>query len=212
VLAVLGVLGGCSLILGGCSLRQASPPKQTFLLETKRARSTGPGQAIRPGAGSGQSVLRVRDLQVAAPFAGRGFVYRRGDWQYESDFYHELLVPPRAALTEQVRLWLRDSSLFDTVLESASKADAALSLEGTVDAFYGDFREQDRPRAVLDIHFVVSDEHSASSAILFQHSYRQAMPLQQHGPDALVAGWSKALEQILGELERDLSSRLDKKP
>jgi len=207
-LAALVVLA----ILGGCSLRQASPAKRTFLLETTLARSTGPAPAIRPGARPGQSVLRVRDLQVAAPFAGRGFVYRRGDWQYESDFYHELLVPPRAALTEQVRLWLRGSSLFASVLESSSKADAPLSLEGTVDAFYGDFREKDRPRAVLAIHFVVSDERSASSAILFQHSYRQEITLQQRGPDALVAGWSKALEQVLVELERDLSSRLDQKP
>ena len=201
---VPGWLAGLALaaagLAGGCSLKQAAPSKQTFLLEARRPASSQPS-AKAP-------VLRVRSLQVAAPYDGRAFIYRRGEWNYESDFYHEFLVPPRAALTEQVRQWLQGSGLFSSVLDPASKAEAAVSLEGAVSALYGDFREKDKPKAVLAIQFVVTDEASASAMVVFQHGYRQELPLAGGSADALAAAWSKGLELILAACEQDLAAFL----
>lgn len=190
-----GLLAGL-FFLGGCSLRQAAPAKSTYLMEAHR---TAPAPAA-----SGFGALRVRSIQVAAPFEGRGFVYRRGELHYESDFYHEFLVPPRTVVTDQVRQWFSDSGLFARVLEPSSQADAALSLEGTVSALYGDFREH--PKAVLAIHFVVMDEHAGSATIRFQHAYRQEIAVDSGGAETLAGGWSKALAGILTEFEKDLSA------
>ena len=63
----------------GCSLKQPNPSKQSFLLEPVRA-----GEAR---ADSSPVQLRIRNLQVAAPFDGKGFVYRTSELGYKADFH-----------------------------------------------------------------------------------------------------------------------------
>ena len=193
---------GCALlvlaaVLGGCSLKKQAPAKLRYLVEAKRS-----GESK---AGAAQATLHVRNLQVAAPFVGRGFVYRNSDQEYETDFYHEFLVAPQPMLTEQVRQWLGASGLFRAVLGPASKLDSTRSLEGNVTALYGDLRDTAAPRAVLEIHFVLVNDQGPSLEIAFQKSYRQEAQLGTRSPDALVVGWGSALAKVLAELERDLA-------
>jgi len=182
--------------LAGCSLKQAAPAKSTYLIETARP---GSAQGSR-----GTGTLRVRPLQVSEPFDGRGFVYRTGESSFESDFYHEFLVPPRALLTSQLRRWIDASGKFHTVIDSASKADASQSLEGSVTALYGDYRESSAPKAVIEMQFLLLNDHGSSPQIVFQKGYQQAVPLDGRGSEALTRGWSRALAQIFASLEADL--------
>lgn len=179
----------------GCSLKQAAPVKATYLIDASRS------GAARSG---GSGILRVRPLQVAEPFDGRGFVYRTGESRYEADFYQEFLVSPRALLTAQVRRWMEASGKYQTVVDSASKADATFSLEGNVTALFGDYRDPASPQAVLQMHFLLLKEQTPAPRIVFQKSYHQAVPLEGRGPEALTKGWTKALEQVLSALEGDL--------
>jgi cholesterol transport system auxiliary component len=182
--------------LSGCSLKKAYPAKQAFLVEARRS-----GEAR---ASTASSVLRVRNLNIAAPFEGKGFIYRKSDLGYESDFYHEFLVPPRALLTEQIRQWLGASGVFRFSLDSASRADATHSLDGNVLALYGDYRESASPKAVLMLEFFLSNDQPATSEIVFHKSYRQEVSLENRAAETLAKGWGKALEQILSALEQDL--------
>jgi uncharacterized lipoprotein YmbA len=188
------------LLAGGCSLKKQYPAKHSYLIEAQRA-----GEA-RTAAASG--VLRVRNLQIAAPFEGKGFVYRNSGLGYQTDFYQEFLVAPRALITEQTRLWLGTSGLFRFVLDPASKADAAYSLEGNVSALYGDYRDGASPKAVLAVEFFLVNDQPASPEIVFHKRYRQEVSLENRAPETLAKGWGKALEQILGVLEHDLTSAL----
>lgn len=192
----LPVLLALGLMASGCSLKQAAPVKATFLIETPR---TAPARAI-----PAPMTLRVRPIQVAEPFEGREFVYRKSELSFESDFYHGFLVPPRALVTSQARRWLETSGLFRAVLDPTSKADATHTLEGNVTALYGDYRDQAAPKAVLAIQFVLLHEEGAAPQIVFQRGYRQEVPLDGRGAEALAKGWSKALAQILTALEGDL--------
>jgi uncharacterized lipoprotein YmbA len=200
--AGLFALLSAALLAGGCSLKKQYPAKHSFLIEAQRV-----GEA-RAAAASG--VLRVRNLQVAAPFEGKGFVYRNSGLGYQTDFYHEFLVAPRALITEQTRQWLGVSGLFRFVLDPASKADATHSLEGNVSALYGDYRDAASSKAVLAVEFFLVNDQSASPEIVFHKSYRQEVPLENRAPETLAKGWGKALEQILTGLEHDLTSALSK--
>jgi ABC-type uncharacterized transport system auxiliary subunit len=180
----------------GCSLKQAAPVKSTYLMEVPRP--------VVAGGGRESGTLRVQHVQVAAPFDGRGFVYRTGESNFEADFYHEFLVSPRALLTAQVRRWFEASGKFRAVVDSASKADASWNLEGNVTALYGDYRDPATPKAVLEMQFLLLTDQRSAPQIVFQKAYQQAVPLEGRGPEELTGGWSRALGAILTALEADL--------
>jgi cholesterol transport system auxiliary component len=199
------VLLVAALLTGGCSLKKSYPAKQSFLIEARRA---GEARAATAAAASSSAVLRVRDLQIAAPFEGRGFVQRDSPLGYRSDFYYEFLVAPSALLTEQTRQWLAASGLFRHVLGPAGKADPTHSLEGHVMALYGDFRDSASPKAVLAVEFFLIVESSNPAEVVFRQNYRQEIALDNRLPDTLANGWSQALEQVLTALEHDLARTL----
>jgi cholesterol transport system auxiliary component len=192
-----GVALAAALLAGGCSLKKQYPAKHSFLIEAPRV---GDARAV-----AASSVLRVRNLQVAAPFEGKGFVYRNSGLGYQTDFYHEFLVAPRALLTEQTRQWLGASGLFRFVVDPASKTDATHSLEGSVPVLYGDYRDGTMPKAVLAVEFFLVNDQPASPEIVFHKSYRQEVALENRAPETLAKGWGKALGQILSALEQDLT-------
>jgi len=183
----------------GCSLKQAAPIKKSFLIEAQR---TG---AARTGAPT--MVLRLRNVSVAPPFAGRSFVYRRGEFEYEAEFYHEFLVPPRALFIEQTSHWLSRSGIF-ALVDVTGRSDPPYVLDGTVSALYGDMRDKQAPKAVLAIDFVLTDEQSRSIPGLWTHRYKEELPLDRATPEALAAGWSTALQRVLTALEQDLEKDL----
>ena len=184
------------VLLSGCSLKKQAPIQHTYLVEATRGGDAHLTTSL--------ATLRVREISVAAPFEGRNFVYRNSELNYESDFYHEFLVPPRALLTGQVRQWLAASGLFRAVLGPTSKADSTHHLEGSVGALYADFRNHSSPKAVVAIEFLLFNSQSPAPELLFHRSYREEIPAAGNSAEALAKAWSQGLAQILAALERDL--------
>jgi ABC-type uncharacterized transport system auxiliary subunit len=79
-------------------------------------------------------------------------------------------------------------------------------LEGSVNALYGDFRNLNKPAAVLEIEFFLHNEDSANPGIVLQKRYIKTVPLSGRSPEALIKGWSQALESILADLNTDLQN------
>ena len=196
--ALIGFLAGAALLLGaGClTLNKSYPEKQFYSLEVPRT-STDTHPAIG-------SVLRVQRFVAAPQFEGRELVYRTGDLQFESDFYHEWFVSPSAVVTQQTHNWLAASGLFQSVLDSNSGLDESLTLEGYISALYGDYRVKTAPKAVLELRVRMIGEGQGRTKILFQQEYRQAMTVADETPVALVKGWNDELQAILAALEDDL--------
>ena len=188
-------------ILTGCSLRQPNPAKQSFLLEPVR---TGEARAA-----ASPVQLRLRTIHVAAPFEGKGFVYRTSELGYKVDFYHEFLTTPRALIGGQLQTWLSASKVFQNVLPPGSTIEATHTLDGNVSALYGDFRNVASPKAVLAIEFFLTREQPASGGIVFHQSYRQEVTIENRAAETLAKGWSKALELILTSLEQDLAAQME---
>src|SRR5580698_8005466 len=63
-------------------------------------------------AAPGDRVLSLRSLQIAAPFEGRNFVYRTGDFNYERDPYARFMVLPAEGLSAPIRNRWREAGGF----------------------------------------------------------------------------------------------------
>ena len=188
-----------SLFCFGCvSLERSYPDKRYFVIEIKDAK--------RANAEDGQ-ILSMSNLLISPRYADRGFIYRTSDTEYESDFYNQFLSEPAVMITEETRKALAASSKFKFVVGPTSSLVANYVLEGSINSLYGDFRKPSAPAAVLEIEFFLHNENPGSPGIVLQRHYMKSVPLKERSPEALVRGWSEALEAIAAMLVADVSER-----
>lgn len=190
----------CLVTFAGCGNRQTYDKKYFILNAVRRGESTGTGA---------DSVLEVRRFTIDSAFAGKGLVYRTGEFEYKSDFYNEFLVSPAAMITDKTRNWLSESGLFKTVLDVGTAIDATHTLEGNATKMCGDFRDRSSPAAKMEIRiFLLKTEAGGESVPVFGQTYRAGVSIESEGPEHLVEALDKCLEEILSKLEKDLAERL----
>ena len=192
---LLALLALCAACVG---IERSYPDKRYYVLEV-------PAKA-NPSNPAASETLEVSNIRVSPRYADRSFVYRTSESGYESDFYNQFLVAPTSLITEEVRKGLIETQNFKHVIGSANQSQPSYVLEGTVNALYGDFRNADSPRAVLEMEFFLSSEIPAKPGILMQKRYAKSIPLTGRSPEALVKGWNQALEEILTSLAADLKA------
>jgi cholesterol transport system auxiliary component len=193
----------CVAAVGGCG-SAATYQKETFLLEAS------PPPA--PAAGPIPATLSVQHFSVDPAFADRNLIYRLGEYKYEPDYYREFLVSPSTMITEQTRQWLADSGVFAQVLPRASRLQSEYTLEGSVTALYGDFRDEAAPAAVLEIRFFLLHRGEIGQTIVFTRTYRSVHPILIRTGEAMMDALSKDFTEILTRLEADLGQALRAKP
>ena len=191
------VLAAFAVTLAGCA--RNSYDRQSYVLGAARERA--------PVATRIEGALEVRRLSVDAAFAGRCFVYRVDEHEYEPDYYHQFLVPPGVLLTDKTRQWLAGSGLFARVLPADTRLEPTYTLEGSVAALYGDFTDGSAPQAVLEIRYFLLNHDSDAQAILFAESYRAVTPIPERTAAAFVAALDNCLKEILTRLEADLEKQ-----
>lgn len=189
-----------SAALAGCvSLEKPYPDKRYFAIEGPRG-ETPANPAARGG------VLLVSSLRVSPRYESKSFVYRRSEANFESDFYNQFLVSPGAMLTEEIRRGLAQAQTVQYIVGTSSQLEPTHVLEGTVDAFYGDFRDMSAPKAVLEMEFFLTKESPTRAEILTRRRYTKAVALNGRSAEALVQGWNQALQEILAALAADLKA------
>ena len=191
-----------ALLAAGCTVAPEKdyPVKQQYVLRAERA---GRAEAanIAPN-------LRVRLFRISSPFSGTQLAYRRGDVTFETDFYNEFLAPPASMITAQTRQWLDSSDVFASVVDVGSLVDAKYLFEGNVIAIHGDYADEEKPTAVLEIQFFLIDDSGAGNTVTFHKTYRKTAPLTSDEPAKLVKGLNTCLSEILKTLEADLKTTL----
>jgi ABC-type uncharacterized transport system auxiliary subunit len=193
------ILVAAVCLLTGCLAR---PPldRQSFVF----APPPPPSPAAKPAPGG--RVLGLRSLQVAAPFVGRNFVYRTGDFAYDRDPYARFMVPPAEALIAPIRSWWRETGGFRDVVEAGSALKPDTLVEIQVSQLYGDFHQLENPAAVLDMRFVFFDApNGVPGKVILRQGYSRSIPLKARTAAALMEGWSQALAQILDAARLDLA-------
>ena len=189
----------CLMIFSGCGSRQAYDKKYYVLDVVRQA------EPIRTDA---ESILEVRRFTIDSAFAGKGLVYRTGEFEYKSDFYNEFLVSPAAMITDKTNNWLAESGLFGTVPDVGSLVDPTHVIEGNITALYGDFRDSSSPKAVMEMRlFLLKAKATGESTPIFGKTYRATIDIESKIPQDLVKAFDKCLEDILISLEKDLIER-----
>lgn len=192
IVLVLALCTGC------VGIEKSYPDKRYFVLEAPANPTTS-----NP---STNETLQVSNIRVSPRYADRGFVYRTSEAGYESDFYNQFLVAPASLITEEVRKGLIGSQLFKYVIGASNQSQPSYVLEGTVNALYGDFRNPNSPKAVLEMEFFLTSEIPGKPGIVMQKRYAKSLPLNGRTPEALIKGWNQALEEILTSLGADLKA------
>ncbi len=190
-------LGLVSLLAGCVTLQRSYPEKHFFVLESGGVK---PVEAPHPG------VLQLKAVHISPRYEGKNFVYRLTETSYESDFYDEFLVAPATLIAEELVKGLQRARMFEHVIDSSSSLPPTHSLEATVNALYGDFRNTGAPKAVLEMEFFVTREAEGKPDILMQKRYAKAVTLEGRSADALVKGWDQALDEIVADLVADLKA------
>jgi len=186
-----------SMILPGCGSRIAYN-QRNFVLETSR---NSPQQKT-----SKDVILDVKNFSIDTTFSTKSLVYRKGQSEYETDFYNQFLIRPDDMITEKTRSWLSESGLFKWVLELGSYTDATHVLEGNITALYGDFRDNSSPKASMKIRvFLVK---LPEKSVVFGKTYEAVLEVKSQTAEALVEAFDNCLRQILTDLEKDLRAKL----
>jgi len=185
-----------ALAVGGCNtLSRPAPVKNMFLLAPP-----APTAVAQPKPGA----LRVGSINVAAPFRGKAFVYRESELKYVTDFYTEFIVPPGPMIAEATARALDRARVFARVSQPGAPSDADYTLDGFVEALYGDARNATKPSAELAITYYLTRSDAASP--FWSKEYRRSVPLPGATPDQYASALSAAFGEILAELARDLSA------
>jgi ABC-type uncharacterized transport system auxiliary subunit len=186
------------LFLTGCLSRPALV-RHSFALQNP--------PAVNTPAAPGASVLALQTVDVSPLFAGRSLVYRTGPDTYEVDPYAGFLILPGRTLTIPVRIYLRNTGLFQAVIEPGSPIPANQSLAIEVTELYGDFTRRDQPAAVLSLRLLLLDAtNGGAGKVLLQKNYSRHAPLKQNTAIAVVAGYDQALAEIMAEVSADLAA------
>lgn len=178
------------LLLSACALSRPTVERQSFLIQPEH-------EAARAAVPVAES-LRIGRVDVAPPFDGRAFVYRRDDVQYETDFYNEFAADPDNMVAEAAAIWFRPSGLFREVLAPRSGSFADYRLDASVSAMYVDFRSA-APAAVLSIRWRLLRDRDAEPVLGLDSEER--VPLPERSPRGTALAYGEALKRSLAKLE-----------
>jgi cholesterol transport system auxiliary component len=191
------LLALAALLAAGCVQLTHDPVDKRYYQITPERTAVG-------AATNKDMVLKVRRLSVSDLYNTRELVYREADGRVESDYYNMFFVTPGDMLTQELRQWLRDSNLFTHIIEPGSMVVPGLTLEGVVNALYGDYTA-DAPTAVVEMQFFVVDESTSRNVIVFSAGYTQRVTLSKADPTELVKAMTQGVEAIFTNLETDLA-------
>jgi len=158
------------------------------------------------------TILGIKRLSVSPGSQGLEFIYRTGEFKYQSDFYNQFFRPPGALITEAVTRWFADAGVFEDVLGQLSQAFPNYVIEGNVVKIYGDYRNSSAPSAVMEIQFFLLKltDDVDTPIVVTSSTYNARKPISSRDPKALMLGWNQALEEILGEFLKDVKNNLQR--
>lgn len=157
------------------------------------------------------AVAEISRFNVSPGSDGKEFIYRRTEYDYESDFYNQFFRPPGAMLTEVTGRWLQEAGPFEDVFGAVTQADTNYFIEGNVVRLYGDFRSS--PKAVMEIQLVLlkystEGNYEDNTMVVFAKNYSSEVPIASATATSLMQGWNTALGDILNAYLADLSTNV----
>ncbi|MHC5113439.1 MAG: ABC-type transport auxiliary lipoprotein family protein [Planctomycetota bacterium] len=178
--------------LVGCSLERPDPDKSFYAL-------TPP--VLEAGGSTSDVTVRVARARVAAPFGSRSLQYRVGPSQYQADYYENWADDPGSLVAAAVVAALSSTKAFGAVVDDASVAGDASTLELYVTALYADVTERGAPTAVLGIQATLL---APGGRVVYSRAFDRTAPADDRRAASMVAAWNASLAEIARELAMDV--------
>lgn len=178
------------LFLTGCIDLKKKPIRKNYYDLTLKSPSPNASDTC-----TGATLL-IKELGIATAFDSHSFIYRVGDDEYINDYYHEFISYPARLVTEKLTRYLCSTQHF-TISGTSHKKPADYRLSGKILRIYGDFREKTSPKAVLEIQMRLEKRGQLKYAVALDKSFHADIALDSTRPEDLIAGWNKAMEQIV---------------
>ena len=152
-------------------------------------------------------VIAVHSVDISALFNNNSFTYRTGPQSYETDPYANFMASPQETIAIAVRAHLRSNGYFKDVVEPGSLVNADEIVDVHVFELYGDFSEPGHAAAVLSMRIsLYRSEAAKGEQLILQKDYSRRIPLQKNTAAAVMAGWDKALGEIMTQFTDDLGN------
>jgi ABC-type uncharacterized transport system auxiliary subunit len=191
------VLSLLLIITPGCmNLRKEYPDIKTYLLHLNRT--------VDSSADSSDIVLKIRRFDVSPRYESKSLIYRMNEFTYEADYYNRFLISPAIMLTQEVEKWLSASSRVKGLIDSRSSRQSDYTLEGRVVEFYGDFRDKNAAKAVIEIQMTLLNDEESPGEVAFQKTYLQEVALERASVSDLINGLNEGFSKIMIAFENDL--------
>lgn len=176
------------------------PEKRYYLLEISQ--TTPDNKQPKNG------ILRIAKIRMSPPYTGKGFIYKKSNITYDTDFYNEFLISPDDMLAELIRKWMAASGLFERVTCSPGHFKENYILEGAVTTMHGDYSNSNNPIAVLCMQFFLIKDNGLNYKLIFQKNYARQEVIDKHNTQSLVQGWNKALKNIMIDFQSEINQKL----
>ncbi len=184
-----------SIIVFGCGQKPYN--KHYYLLDVSRDAPVLEKQ--------NEIILQVKRFTIDSAFESKGLVYRKSEFEYETDFYNEFIILPADIVTEKTRNWLTASGAFKNVLVPGSYIEPTHTLTANITAFYCDFRNPSAPAATMEMRFFLITKEASEESIVFFKTYNAAMPLVSNDTQSIVEALDRCLKDILTKLDNDIA-------
>jgi ABC-type uncharacterized transport system auxiliary subunit len=154
-------------------------------------------------AANNDLVLRVDRFSAISPFKYKDMVYRMGETEYETDYYHRFLIQPEDMIMHGAYDWFSGAGLFGSVVRWDSTSKATHSMNGVITSLYGDFSDKSSLSAVIEIEIEIVDLRQKQPQVILKKTYRSRTGFESRHSRSLVEGYGKCLDEIFTKLESD---------
>jgi ABC-type uncharacterized transport system auxiliary subunit len=169
----------------------------TFMLDVERSEMRAPAD--------NEMVLRVDRFSAMSPYKYKDLVYRKSDLEFETDYYHQFLIPPEDMVMRDAFDWFSRAGLFGDVIRWDSSSGASHSMKGFIISLYGDFSDESSFAAVIEIEVTLVDLRDDKPKIVLEKTYRSRTGFESRDALNLVQGYGKCMEDIFKKLEGDIA-------
>lgn len=169
-------------------LKREYPQKKFFVLEPDYSKINSVSSTLPK--------LVINKLRISPLFEGKNFVYRQGEFNYESDYYNEFFVFPSSNLIESIRKWLDQSTDPENKSES-------YNLSVYIESMYIDLRDPNTIQTVWEIVFTI--ESGNNNELLLKKKYSKFSIVKPNSPEGIIISWNTGLTEILSQLRSELN-------
>jgi uncharacterized lipoprotein YmbA len=187
----------CLLAMTGCVSIGNGVHQQRFMLESVPVK-----RFDKPKI----PAILLRPVRVMPAFSGQQFVSRVGQFRYEKDYQKIFMVPLAQQMTQILESSLRASNLAKQVTVYGAGVGRSVMLRSTIEQFYIDKREPERPQVVVRWQIKCYHVHNFSTDLFATMVYSERLPIANNHP---LISWNHAVRRIMQRFVVDFAQQID---